>query len=263
MDFIKENREIWFYIIGIIILFIIFFIGANVFLNDNIITGDDDEPTVDSNVPNAYDSPPSFTLDTDEDYYAVVTTNFGEVTVDLYEANAPVNVNNFVFLSTQGYYDGLSAYRLIPNLLVQSGSRVVLNENVADDEFGNPGYTVIDEINWDSLDFDEEKREELGLEGFSSNANVVSKPIKKYTLVMANAGKSASAGSQYFFVIGDDADPRVNYLNGRHTAIGEVIEGRDVLDRFRDIDSQEIEGSTVPRPNEEIVIERVDIKIRD
>ena len=110
MDIFKENKEFWIYIIGIVLLFFLFFWGASYFLRGEYfgIGGEKQDPA--SQIPNTFDEPPEFTIDTDKDYVAEFQTNLGTFKVDLFERNAPNNVNNFVFLASQGYYDNLPVH---------------------------------------------------------------------------------------------------------------------------------------------------------
>ncbi len=259
MDIFKENREFWIYIVGILFLFFILLWAGFYFLDgERSLFGRGGES---SEVPATFESPPAFTIDTTDDYQAEFSTNYGNFKVDLFESGAPNNVNNFVFLAQRNYYDELKMFRIVEDLLIQGGSRAVLDDDPDNDSMGNPGYTINDEINWDSLDFPKSKRDELSIEGFSSDPDVASKRMEKYSLVMANAkGATNSAGSQYFFVIGDDADPRLEYLRGRHTVIGEVVEGFEVLDKIREeIESIEVEGDQYPRPSSDVIVTSVKI----
>jgi len=255
MNLVKGNKEFWLYIVGIIVLIILLLIGGFY-----VLSGREIFPSKVENIPTTFDKPPEYNIDTRYDYFALFKTNKGEFKADLYEVGAPVNVNNFVFLAKLGYYDYLTFYRLVENLLIQSGSRATLNDDPTDDNFGNPGYTVKDEINWDSLDLSSEKRAQLLQEGYKSDPDVASRKIKKYSLVMANANAPNTAGSQYFIVIGDDADPRLNYLIGRHTVIGEIIEGTDILDQIRNINAKIDDAEPqISRPIEDIIVESITI----
>jgi cyclophilin family peptidyl-prolyl cis-trans isomerase len=244
MDLFKENKEFWFYVMGVVVLFFLFFWGASYFLRGEYFGPQTEEETYVKDVPNEYESRPDFFLDLDVDYYAVIETNKGEFEVDLFENSAPLNVNNFIFLSDEGYYDGLEFYRLIDDLLIQGGSRAVLNDNPFDDSLGYPGYYIQTEVNWDSLDFGRSKRRALAEDGFESDDDLISQPMEKYSLVMANAGARDTnqrrilpdtAGSQFFIVLADREDPRLDFLEGRHIVIGKVTDGTDVIDTFRDI----------------------------
>lgn len=116
---------------------------------------------------------------------AVIETTKGKVNVFLYPEAAPKNVANFVFLAKNGFYDGLTFYRAIPNVFLQSGDPL---ENGT----GDTGYFVKDEIvGW--LNFD--------VEG-----------------VLAMSNKGANTNSSQFFFMLMPADK----LNGKYTIIGRV-----------------------------------------
>lgn len=242
------------YLVGLGIMFIIIIIaGSNYILP--IIFG---ERGFEFN--STFNNPPSFELDTEKDYLAVIKTNKGNITIDLYEDNAPTNVNNFVNLSQINYYVGTKFHRLIPGLLLQGGDRNTLDEDLTNDGQGNPGYILDDEINWDSLNLSEEKRNILTSEGYSSKAGLTSIPLSNMTLAMANGGANTN-GSQFFIVLAKSEDSRVNELNGRFTTIGSVIEGQDVLNTITNItvDNPNLKS---PRPSEDIIIEEVEIFTR-
>lgn len=110
------------------------------------------------------------------DYGAVITTSCGEITLDLLEETAPQNVNNFIFLAREGFYDGLTFHRVEQNSIVQGGSPDGTG-------LSGPGYTVPDEL--------------------PPNP-------KKYTfgaVAMANAGPN-TAGSQFFIVVHDNPNTK-------------------------------------------------------
>ena len=71
-----------------------------------------------------YSSPPSMTIDTSKQYTATIQTNKGDLVCELYAADAPRTVNNFVFLSREGFYDGLTFHRVVKTptpFVVQGG----------------------------------------------------------------------------------------------------------------------------------------------
>ena len=140
-----------------------------------------------------YASAPAMTLDAASDYVAEFRTNYGNFRVDLLEAQAPVTVNNFVFLANQGFYDGLIFHRVIENFMIQGGDPTGTGA-------GGPGYQFRDEI-------------VAGL--------VFDSPGK---LAMANAGPGTN-GSQFFITT-----VPTPHLNGAHTIFGEVVDGQAVVD---------------------------------
>ena len=91
--------------------------------------------------PAQYDSPPEMALEDGVDYSAVIHTSCGDITMDLLERDAPVTVNNFVFLAREGYYDGLIWHRVERNVVIQTGDPNGRNGTPPD----GPGYSIEDE----------------------------------------------------------------------------------------------------------------------
>ncbi|MCA9386156.1 peptidylprolyl isomerase [Candidatus Dojkabacteria bacterium] len=207
-----------------------------------------------------YAEPPEYNLSPGSDYQAVLYTSEGNITLDLFEQNAPQTVNNFVFLATEGYYDGVKVHLLINDFAFQTGSRNSLDSDYSDDGEGGPGYTVPDEVNWDSLDIPQRQRVDLEALGYISAPNLQSRPIKEYSLMMANSGEGGTGGSQFIIITADSNDTRLIPLRGKHTVFGEVIDGFSVVDS---INMAEVEfddtSEDSPYPKDEIVIEFVDI----
>jgi cyclophilin family peptidyl-prolyl cis-trans isomerase len=123
---------------------------------------------------------------------ATMTTNHGEITITLFDEDAPKTVDNFRKLARDGFYDGLIFHRVIKDFMVQGGCPQGTGT-------GGPGYTFEDEIN--------------------------SHKIVRGALAMANAGPNTN-GSQFFIV----TTPEAPWLDGKHTVFGEVTNGMDVVD---------------------------------
>ena len=149
-----------------------------------------------------WNSPPSMQIDTDKSYQATITTNKGDIVVDLYAQHAPKTVNNFVFLAREGYYDSVAFHRVISNFVIQGGDPTGTGA-------GGPGYRFGDEVK--------------------------NNPMKHETgvLSMANAGPNTN-GSQFF--ITHSPQP---HLDGKHTVFGKVVEGMDVVNAIRQGDKME------------------------
>jgi cyclophilin family peptidyl-prolyl cis-trans isomerase len=122
---------------------------------------------------------------------AVLHTNAGAVTVELFDEDAPKTVENFRTLASDGFYDGLAFHRVIPDFMIQGGCPEGTGT-------GGPGYTFEDEIN-------EHK-------------------VVRGALAMANAGPDTN-GSQ-FFIVTAEATP---WLDGKHTVFGQVTDGMDAV----------------------------------
>lgn len=125
-------------------------------------------------------------------YGAILHTQKGDISIDLFQTETPVTVNNFVFLARQGYYDGVTFHRVIPGFMAQTGDPTGTGS-------GGPGYSFPDEF-VRSLRHDAEG-----------------------TVSMANRGPNTN-GSQFFITY--VATP---HLDGRHTVFGKVVAGMDVV----------------------------------
>ena len=121
-----------------------------------------------------------------------MTTNHGDIVLELFDEDAPETVANFRRLAEDGFYDGLIFHRVIPDFMIQGGCPQGTGT-------GGPGYTFKDEIN--------------------------DHKVVKGALAMANAGPNTN-GSQ-FFIVTTEAAP---WLDGKHTVFGEVTDGMDVVD---------------------------------
>jgi peptidyl-prolyl cis-trans isomerase B (cyclophilin B) len=147
-----------------------------------------------------YDKPPEMKIDpAKKTYTAVIDTNKGKITVDLFAKDAPKTVNNFVFLAKEKFYDGVTFHRVIPDFMIQGGDPTGTGR-------GGPGYRFEDET-------DATKNPNKHTPG---------------TLSMANAGPNTN-GSQFF--ITHVATP---HLDGKHTVFGRVKdeESKKVVDKI-------------------------------
>ncbi len=90
---------------------------------------------------------PQLVLDDKYDYSITISTVYGDISIDLFEKEAPENVNSLLFLASQRYYDGLTFYKVIKNFVIQAGDTV-------GDGSGNPGYSINKENTVDFRDYD-------------------------------------------------------------------------------------------------------------
>jgi len=139
-------------------------------------------------------------IDTSKNCTVSIATNRGTIDLELYPQHAPMTVNNFVFLARQGFYDGVSFHRVIPDFMIQGGDPTGSGR-------GGPGYRFADECSGNPL------KHERGV------------------ISMANAGPNTN-GSQFF--ITHVATP---HLDGRHTVFGKVTSGQDVVDAIEQGDT--------------------------
>ncbi len=144
-------------------------------------------------------APPSGDLDTSKRYRARIRTERGEMAIELFAADAPLTVENFVNLARSGFYDGTTFHRVIPGFMAQGGDPTGTGR-------GGPGYQFADE-------FSPQRRHD--------GAGVVS---------MANAGPNTN-GSQFFITLAPTP-----HLDQRHSVFGTVVEGMDVLRSIRERD---------------------------
>ncbi len=121
-----------------------------------------------------------------------MTTNKGEIVLEMFDDDAPKTVENFKKLAADGFYDGLIFHRIIKDFMIQGGCPKGTGT-------GGPGYDFADEIN--------------------------ERKLVKGVLAMANAGPNTN-GSQFFIVTTEAA----SWLDGKHTVFGEVTSGMDAVD---------------------------------
>lgn len=129
---------------------------------------------------------------------AEIHTVKGLMKVELYEDDAPGTVANFVKLSNEGFYDGLTFHRVIPDFVIQGGCP---NGNGT----GGPGYKIPCELDGEKQYHD------------------------RGVLSMAHAGRN-TGGSQFFIC---HNRKNTQHLDRNHTAFGKVYEGLDVIDDIR------------------------------
>lgn len=139
-----------------------------------------------------YSKYPDMVVDPKKTYKATIKTNKGDINLDLFAADAPKTVNNFVFLARDKFYDGLTFHRVIDNFMSQGGCPYGTGT-------GGPGYRFEDETR------NNPHKHETG------------------SLSMANAGPNTN-GSQFFICHGPQP-----HLNGKHTVFGKVTSGQDVV----------------------------------
>lgn len=133
---------------------------------------------------------------------ATIKTNKGEMHLKFYEKDAPNTVANFVKLAKDGFYDGLTWHRVIPNFVIQGGCPKGTG-------VGGPGYSIDCELDGDNQYHD------------------------RGVLSMAHAGRN-TGGSQFFVC---HSRENTSHLDRNHTCFAKVTEGLDVIDDIREGDS--------------------------
>ena len=167
--------------------------------------------------------------------YAVMKTSEGTIVSRLFETEAPKTVANFIELaegkrewkhpvsgekSTNKLYDGTIFHRVIPDFMIQGG-------DPAANGMGGPGYKFEDETKGSPHRFD-----------------------KKGKLAMANAGPNTN-GSQFFVTVA-----ATEWLTGKHTIFGEVVEGQEIADKISKVSARS-DKPVKPVVMESVTIERV------
>ena len=148
----------------------------------------------------SYSSPPQMAIDANKNYTATLETSKGTIVCELFAKDAPVTVNNFVFLARDKFYDGTKFHRVIENFMVQGGDPEGSGR-------GGPGYRFADEVKGNP------HKHRVG------------------SLSMANAGPNTN-GSQFFIthVVTD-------WLDGKHTVFGQVKSGQNVVNAIQQGDT--------------------------
>ena len=137
---------------------------------------------------------------------AILETNKGTIVIELYPDAAPKTVENFATLIHQGFYDGLTFHRYVPDFVIQGG-------DAKGDGTGGPGWTIPGEFQNPDLRAKMPKHE-------------------KGVVAMARTRHPDSAGSQFYICLNPDFD-RYRYLEGDYTTFGRVIGGLDVVNQLR------------------------------
>ena len=146
----------------------------------------------------SYSESPPMTIDTSKQYTATIDTEKGSIVLELFASDVPVTVNNFVFLARDGFYDGTTFHRVIPDFMAQGGDPTGTGT-------GGPGYKFADE--------------------FTKHSHVAG------ALSMANSGPNTN-GSQYFITYTPQP-----HLDHKHSRFGKLVLGEKVLKTLKNGDT--------------------------
>jgi cyclophilin family peptidyl-prolyl cis-trans isomerase len=162
------------------------------------------------------------------DYRAIVQTNYGAFTIDLFAAQDPVAVNNFVFLARHQFYDGDKFFRIIRDFMVQTGDP---NNNGT----GGPGYRFADEL-------------------------PPTYPYAPGIVALANSGPNTN-GSQFFICTGPQAAALNQPGQANYTEFGRVVSGMGVVQRIAAIPvvANPVMGGELSRPTRNAFIRSITI----
>lgn len=166
-----------------------------------------------------YTQAPEMQIDVSKKYLAKFETSMGNFEIELYAGKASKTVNNFVVLSRDKFYDGLTFHRVIKDFMIQGG-------DPSGDGTGDPGYKFEDEIN--------------------------DVKLVRGVLAMANSGEDTN-GSQFFIVTAEQTE----WLDGKHTAFGKVTSGLDVVTSIENVEVDENDQPKTPVTIQNITIEEI------
>lgn len=174
-----------------------------------------------------WSKPPAMQINVDKQYDAVIHTNYGNFTIQLFTKDSPKTVNNFVFLAEHNFYHNDAFFRIIKSFMIQTG-------DPSNNGTGEPGYQFADEL----------------------------PPKHKYApgiVAMANAGSNTN-GSQFFICTGSESES-LNQ-NPNYTQFGKVVSGMNVVQKIASIPVvANPTTNEVSDPTKVAYIESVDIQV--
>ena len=167
-------------------------------------------PALDGSAPvtQKFDQSPEFGIDTAKRYTATMSTSMGDMVIALDAINAPITVNNFVFLAGYHYYDGVIFHRIINEFVCQGGDPTGTGT-------GGPGYRFQDEP--------VKQRYQLG------------------SVAMANAGPNTNV-SQFFLISG----PSGIGLPPQYNHFGQIVKGLEVLEAMQNVETDRSDRPRTP-----------------
>ncbi len=151
----------------------------------------------------------------------LLSTNHGDIVLELFPEAAPKTVENFVGLTEKWYYDGIIFHRVIRDFMIQGG---------------DPTGTGMG-------------GKSLWFKSFEDEFLNKTLTHKKWVLSMANAGRNTN-GSQFFIVTAEDA----SFLDGKHTIFGHVVSGLDIVEQIERLPTDRND-----RPQLEVKIEKATV----
>lgn len=234
-----STKNIIFLVVAIIIVGTVLWSGAGPRQGKVVV---DENETIETSITTATTTSPAITITTSQPVTiteptikniksmttAIITTNKGVITLELFGALAPKTVENFTKLANAGFYNGTRFHRVIKGFMIQGGDP--LSKDMAMQSrwgTGGPGYSFADEIH-------------------AENRNVIG------TIAMANAGPNTN-GSQFFINAGNN-----NFLDTKHTVFGRVTAGMEVVTVIEN--TKTVEPGRIDRPVEDMLIQNIEIK---
>lgn len=167
-------------------------------------------------------NPPPMSIDQSKEYQATIKTNLGDIIVQLFPEEAPITVNNFVFLARQGFYEGVKFHRVMKGFVIQGGDPTGTG-------IGGPGYQFADEA--------------------------VTRDYIAGTLAMANSGANTN-GSQFFITLADLS----GQLPKNYTIFGIVTGGLDIVQKIGDVPVTKSASGELSLPTVDVHIDSITIE---
>lgn len=168
-----------------------------------------------------WSQPPAMAIDPAGKHSAILSTTKGDITVELFAKEAPITVNNFIFLAREGFYNDTKFHRIIKGFMMQGGDPTGTGT-------GSPGYRFADEP--------------------------VKRDYKRGTLAMANSGPSTN-GSQFFIVHQDYPLPK------SYTIFGQVTAGLEVVDAIAGVSVGPSARGEMSVPRETVRITGIEVVV--
>jgi len=156
---------------------------------------------------------------------AVITTAYGDITIQLRDDLAPNTVENFKNLAASGFYENTIFHRIVPDFVIQGGDPNTISLSRDTWGQGGPGYSI-------NAEFSDVKHE-------------------KYIVSMARGADINSAGSQFFIVLENSP-----WLDGKYTVFGKVNSGMEIVDQIAALETNSQDQPTEP---EKAIIEKITI----
>ncbi len=165
-----------------------------------------------------------------EETFVRLTTDEGEILLQMNSELAPNHVANFTFLCRSGFYDGTAFHRVIPGFMIQGGDPNSKDDDRSDDGMGGP--TLADVLGAEDAALVEQVNARLEASGYAPlqaqaqlRAEFNEGSHVRGTLSMARSQNPDSAGSQFFICVADTP-----HLDGKYTVFGRVVGGLEVVD---------------------------------
>ncbi len=150
------------------------------------------------------------------------------MTVEFWDDVAPKTVQNFIKLSSEGFYNGTAFHRIIDGFMIQGGDPLSKEGDHPRVGTGGPGYQIDAEFN--------------------------DRPHKLGVLSMARSANPNSAGSQFFICLGDAA-----FLDGQYTAFGALSAGVEVLQVIGKTPVSTGNGGEKSKPQERVEVLEISV----